>query len=371
MATRRSGRGRRRDETRKLRDRVGAWTLGRGGSRSVLRRALSAALVLLLVGLYAIFGGSFRALVGLEGAAPPAASDTTLRVITWNLRNFPEPEEDLELVRSTVEVLQPALLVVQELRDPDALAALFPEHRVLASTRGGRGGQKLAFVYDPARLEPTGPTVEHLELTLGGSVRPAFAAPFRVRGAGFGGDTEDKGAQLDFVAIAVHLKAMPDGLELRRAQWSALASIVDAIRGARDGALVGSSGEPDVIVLGDFNPVGGPRDEPSGVDAPDELADLTKALGRAGLRPVPSDLPCTAYWDGVRRDAWKEPSVLDLVWVAGFDTVLAEGARTHVGGFCAKARCEPLRSTAAQPEPALELVSDHCPVVLDIPLPPA
>jgi hypothetical protein len=127
-------------------------------------------------------------------------------------------------------------------------------------------------------------------------------------------------------------------------------------------------GEPDVIVLGDFNPVGGPRDEPDPVRAADELAALGAAMDHAGLRVIPNDKPCTAYWDGSRRDAWKEPSVLDLVWVAGLDDTLPAGTQAHVGGFCARARCEALRSTAAQPEPSLEGVSDHCPVILDIPL---
>lgn len=260
-----------------------------------------------------------------------------LRVATWNLRNFPGRGQDVQGVADSVRALHASLVAVQEIKNPDELRSRLPGKILLLSKGGGKGHQRLGFAYDPVLLDAVGAPREHRELTAGGRVRPAFAQTFRLRASGE-----------PFDAIVVHLKAMPKGAALRERQWVQLASIADRAS-AR------------VIVLGDFNPVGG-----EGRTAHEELLALEGALVDTGLQRIPVEDGCSAYWDGPRRDAWKEPSLLDLIFVRGF------GERqilvAHAGGHCAANGCESLRSTDAYPDPSFETFSDHCPVHVDLPV---
>ena len=70
--------------------------------------------------------------------------------------------------------------------------------------------------------------------------------------------------------------------------------------------------------------------------------------------------------DGRRRDAWKEPSEIDLVWTRDLAESLAAEAQVHSGTHCAAKRCRDFRSTEAYPLRDYEFVSDHCPVILDL-----
>lgn len=267
-------------------------------------------------------------------------SDGTLRVATWNLRNFPSRGQDLEEVADRVRALQASLVAIQEIKDPSELRARLPNTSILLSKGGGRGRQRLGFAYDPAYLQPVGAPREHREITAGGRVRPALGQTFEVRATGE-----------RFDAIVVHLKAMPKGADLRAQQWTQLAEIARNSPSAR------------VIVLGDFNPVGG-----AGLTPREELRALERHLAAANLRRIPVEDGCSAYWDGPRRDAWKEPSLLDLMFVRGFEDIGALVA--HAGGHCAVHACESLRSTEAYPDKSFAQISDHCPVQVDLPLAP-
>lgn len=296
-------------------------------------------LVTLLVLGYLLAGERLRERIGVgSGAAPPIIKGDRVRVVTWNLHNFPGADQDLPRLQRRLADLDADLLAVQEIHDPAALADLLPGWQVHLSEHGGRGHQRLGIALDPAALELLTPVREHPELGLGGHVRPAVSAHLRVRGGP------------DFHVVVVHLKAMSDGYTLRRKQWPLLADLTrDLLR--RD---------PDLILLGDFNTTG-----PAGAGTDEELAALTDTLAPLGLRRVPPAIPCSAYWDGARRDAWKEASTLDLVWVAGLPQ-LAPDARTQPLHHCARHLCQPFRSTPAYPEPDFTDLSDHCPVALDL-----
>ncbi|MCA9698109.1 MAG: hypothetical protein KC431_11340, partial [Myxococcales bacterium] len=198
------------------------------------------------------------------------------------------------------------------------------------------------------RVELVGETIEHAELALGGRVRPAFSAYLRGRGGGRGGGP-------DFWLTVVHLKAMPDGLDQRRQQWPMLATLSEALR-AR-----GPEHDGDHVILGDFNSTG-----PAGGTPAEEQGDLAAALAGVGLRRVSNAGGCTAYYDGQRRDAWKEPSEIDLVWVRELAESLTADAQVHSGAHCAAHQCRDFRSTEAYPVRDYASVSDHCPVVLDL-----
>ena len=269
---------------------------------------------------------------------PDAPADGTVRVATWNLRNFPGKGQDLGALSSRIHDLDADILAVQEIKDNAALEQLLPDRGVILSRGGGRGHQRLGFVYDPRRVNPVGAPTEHTELTMGGRVRPALSQRFAVRGS-----------EETITAVSVHLKAMPKGAGLRRDQWLLLSTLASLLR------------DDTVLVLGDFNPVGGDGDSPR-----EELAALDAAMARAGLRRLESEDGCSAYWDGPRRDAWKEPSLLDLIYVRGVPPGdLPEAAP---GAHCTRHACESFRSTEAYPEPSFERLSDHCPVRTDLPL---
>jgi hypothetical protein len=94
------------------------------------------------------------------------------------------------------------------------------------------------------------------------------------------------------------------------------------------------------------------------------------AFGRvsasAQLRRLHNASGCTAYYDGQRRDAWQEPSEIDLVWARDLAESIHPDTQVRSGTHCAEERCRDFRSTDAYPVRDYELVSDHCPVVLDL-----
>lgn len=293
------------------------------------------------------FGAQVRDDLGLAGSPLPDR-DARLRIVSWNLENFgsDEAQHDLVRLREVVDELDPDVLALQEIHDVDRLAELLPEFELMASQGGGRGHQRLVIAWRPDRVERVIGPIEHPELALGGRVRPGLSAYLRGR----------EGP--DLWLLVVHLKAMADGIELRREQWRSLAAIAEA---ARVHELAASPPDPDLVILGDFNSTG-PKDGKWS----DEQRELEALLGPLGLERIPSRDGCTAYYDGRRRDAWKEASEIDLMWVRGLTESIDASTRVHAGTHCASHSCQPFRSTEAYPEPDFERLSDHCPIVLDL-----
>lgn len=299
---------------------------------------LGPVLVAVLVLAWALVGGRSRGWLGLPDGGAPAKGG--LRVATWNLRNFPGEGQDLSRLRARLDELAADVVAVQEIRDEAALRALTPGRELRLSEAGGRGGQRLGFLFDPGALELVGAPREHAELAMGGGVRPGFSGYLRARAGG-----------PDFHLLVVHLKSRPEGRSLRRSQWDALARVVEELRRS----------DTDVMVVGDFNPTGG-----AGEGAEGELAALDGVLAEVGLTRVPSEAGCSAYWEGARRDAWHEPSLLDLVWISGLTEAVPEGLQARSLLHCARHHCEAFRSTEAHPERDYADLSDHCPVIVDL-----
>lgn len=296
--------------------------------------------VIALVIAWALAGERLRPWLRLPGdGTAPGKLAGRLRVATWNLRNFPDHGQDRARLQERLHELGADVIAVQEVHDAAALKQMMPGWELVLSEAGGRGGQRLGFLYDPAALELIGAPREHRELAMGGAVRPGLSGYLRARDGG-----------PDFHVMVVHLKARDEGYALRREQWRVLTEIVREI--ARD--------DGDLIVLGDFNTTGPPRGAPA-----DELALLDAHLGGVGLRRAANDAGCTVYWDGARRDAWHEPSQLDLVWVADLHEGGASQARVQPLLHCARHACAAFRSTATYPERDYADVSDHCPLIVD------
>jgi endonuclease/exonuclease/phosphatase family metal-dependent hydrolase len=303
------------------------------------RKLFIVAGLLAIAGVHRVVQRPLARALDLPVAPAGPEKDGALRLATWNLRNFPL-DHDRERMAATLAQLAPDVIGLQEINDADAARALLPDHVVHVSRGGGRHGQLVGIAYDPRVVELVDGPREHAELTMDGRVRPAFAARLRHRSSG-----------LRFEVIVVHLKATPEGLEVRQLQWDALADRVRAV-------------EPDVgvVVLGDFNTTG-PRSAGPAI----ELAAVDAALGRVGLQRLDVVGGCTAYWEGVRHDAYKEPSMLDLVWVRP-QGPLHDTEAARPWGACARHACRPLRSTDAYPDPDLGRGSDHCPITVDIPV---
>src|SRR5688572_28004273 len=128
---------------------------------------MAPALVAALVLCYWLAGDQLRVRLGVDsGTAPPLARG--VRVVTWNLHNFPGADQDLPRLRERLADLDADLLAVQEIHDPAALAELLPGWEIHLSEHGGRGHQRLGFALDGATLELLGPVREHAELTMNG-----------------------------------------------------------------------------------------------------------------------------------------------------------------------------------------------------------
>ena len=303
-------------------------------------RWFTLALVVIIAIAWIWLGAGIRELAGISGPAPEPRGDA-LRVVSWNLANFEGERSghDLARMREVIAELDPDVLALQEVKDPQALAALLPDWELRVSDKGGRGHQRLAIAWRPDRVTLLD-SEEHPQLSLDGRVRPGLSGYLRGSDGG-----------PDFHLLVVHLKAMPDSLALRREQWPRLLEIAAAMR-ERDS---------DLLIVGDFNSTGPPGGKPAL-----EHRELDLALAPAGLRRLACATGCTAYYDGQRRDSWKEPSEIDLMWVRDMAESLTQDAKVHAGTHCAKSRCRDFRSTDAYPVRDYEKVSDHCPVIVDL-----
>ncbi len=174
------------------------------------------------------------------------------------------------------------------------------------------------------------------------SLRPGYGAYLRWPG----------GPDIHFVAV--HLDSGParHDYDHRVASLSHLADAFDSLQ-----SLVSDS---DVVVAGDFNTMGcearGGCQPP--VNAEQELTTIDRTLGalRVPFRRVPEDLPCTEYYRGRGHD-------LDHFVVSAALAELPSATHASVQGDCAASRCAPRH----EPSESYSHVSDHCPVLLDLP----
>ena len=90
-------------------------------------------------------------------------------------------------------------------------------------------------------------------------------------------------------------------------------------------------------------------------------------MAEAGLALHTPPGACSAYWEGPRRDAWKEPSLLDLVFTGDLaESLDPDRPLVRAAGACARTGCGPVRSTRARPDPFVAETSDHCPLVVEL-----
>ncbi len=188
----------------------------------------------------------------------PARDPSNILVATWNLRAFGDltqkwqsgpddsPKRDWRAVACIAEVVSRFdVVAMQEVRrSPTALRLLVemlgPEWRVVASdvTEGDPGNsERLAFVYDSSRLQPSGLVGEIVLPATAGGVQQFARTPYV---AGFSRD------QVEFVLTTVHV-LWGDSEQERLPEVSAFA------RWMRDWADRPMDWNQNLLVLGDFN----------------------------------------------------------------------------------------------------------------------
>ncbi len=290
-----------------------------------------------LVAAHAWLRGPIAA--ALSPAALPSASSEHLRIATWNLRRLgaADAHTDLERLHAELRRLDADLIALQEIVDAAPLARPFEGWSLRLSEAGGHGEQHLGFAWRPDRLRARGPLLVDAVSSMGGRYRPVVAQRF------------DSPAG-PLLAVTVHLKARPEGREIRRQQVARLRTWIQSRLRA----------DETLILLGDFNLTGGAEARDAGA----ERREMIAQLAALNVKPVPNPLGCSAYWDGPQRDAWREPSELDLMWVP---RALAR-SRVHPGAHCSRHSCQSFRSTPAYPDLDYRGISDHCPVVFDLPI---
>jgi hypothetical protein len=278
----------------------------------------------------------------------------SITIGAYNIRNFDYDERyrirtnKVEL-SSIIKELNVDLLSVEEISNTQEfenfISTKFYGYDTELSRCGGRGGHKLGFVYNKAKIELLAFNEDLSVTNPGGEIgcdissRPLAIGLFRIRATG-----------QKFYGMTAHLKAgsHPNAVEKRHEQLTIIKDLINELRY--------KTGIRDFYLAGDLNTTlfyG---------NGPDALF-LKKIAREAGMYVLTQNLPCSAYWWGGSDDGIETPSLLDHILVTP-GLIKNPSVRANVGGHCQKARCQQV------PESVLgvsyESVSDHCPVTATI-----
>lgn len=260
---------------------------------------------------------------------PSIGTAAAIDIATWNIENYPFVLETPAIAADLIASMDLDLIAVEEIQSIEAFDELVDRLRgydaVLSTHTYGDGSyQKIGFIYRESLL-----SVEAGFLLFDNDFsfpRPALQVVV----------TADDGANppIDFLAIAVHLKAGQQTEDLER-RIDAAAKLEAHMRSNVDG-----SGDDDVVLLGDFNQTPG---EFSG----QVLAPFAAEPGRYAIRTAP------LFEDGqishINTDRLID-HVITTSSLSGGTTVIP---RLH----------EQLDNDYSD-------VSDHLPVILSLPLAP-
>ena len=288
------------------------------------------------------------------------------RIGTLNVRWFPDGvpggtprpsmATDVEWLSCVLAWLNLDALALQEIKisshGRDALALL--TQRLDAQT-GGRHraelddcplnpGQHVGWLVDTTRV-----SAQHFEVH--GSINPKGDACTGQLRPGLGVDLTFPGG-LDAHFVSLHLKsgATENDLTLRKRSLESFAGIARRVAERRS--------DGDVVFLGDFNTMGCEDCLPV-VGSSAEAAELDRTLLAAepSTRRVPAEPPCTHYYQ-------RRPGLLDHFVATRSMLELPAGLRSQSFGVCRLNACE--SRSGASPAASRHL-SDHCPLVLELP----
>jgi endonuclease/exonuclease/phosphatase family metal-dependent hydrolase len=262
---------------------------------------------------------------------PPVGTAVALDVATWNIENYPFVAATPEIAADLIASMDLDLVAVQEIANTDAFDELVDRLRgydaVLSTHTYGNGSyQKIGFIYRESLL-----SVEAGFLLFDNDFsfpRPALQVMVAA----------DDGVNppLDFIAIAVHLKAGQGDEDLER-RIDAATKLESHMRSNVDG-----SGDDDLLLLGDFN-------QTPGEFAGQVFAPFTGAVDRYDIRTAP------LFDDGQISHINSDRLIDHVVTTASLRAQIGPGV----------AQIPPLHE---QLDNYNTDVSDHLPVVLSIPL---
>ncbi len=295
---------------------------------------------------------------------PPLPGPERVRLATWNVRYFPDGAHgeqqlhggaDVAWLACAIARLDPDVLAVQEFKAGERLQPALDEllQRLAVHTGsqwkfesagcGESGDSHVGLLWNTSRA--TLRKTRMLPQTLLGrrcddNVQPLLTGHFRFR------------SDLDFHVGVLHF--VPGdrewGAALREKQRRALGSLAREVRKG--------SGDQDLVLTGDWNSSGCSAGCAELLSASDERRWLERTLRhQAGLTLVPPNLGCSDYYLG-------QPGLVDHFAVSA-SLRLPEGTVASVDGFCVEAACQKNQGESA----AYRRLSDHCPLLLDIPLP--
>ncbi len=290
-----------------------------------------------------------------------------VRLGTWNIRWFPDGRPgkrpkgtgtDIAWLACAITWLDVDALAVQEMKTTERARERSRELlRELSVLTGATwrialdpcqvvSGQHVGFVWNTRSLTASEPVLLP-SLNPHGTpckdlLRPGLGIHLRAKSG------------LDFHFVSVHLKSGTKrrDLDLRQRSLGGLAAAMQLLQ--QDHA------DPDVVIAGDFNTMGCRHCKPP-VSSSAELSALDAVLerGASGRARISTDAACSEGYGahGALLDHFVASKSLD-----------ASHLESRVSGFCADSAC---RFPSKVKLPAKGSLSDHCPVVLDLPAPKA
>lgn len=267
-----------------------------------------------------------------EGGSPqtfgtgdePLASATRASLVTWNLQTYPLTQSTDDIFVELAEAWGDDVIAVQEIVDVDRFGeavARLPSHSLVVNDDQD-GWLRLGLVYDTRRVEVT-----DIETLFRGDSYAFPRPPLRVDLTIF---LEDRDP-LTLVVVVVHFKSqVGDGTAARRR--AAAERLHEWI-----GEHVAAGGDPDVVVLGDFN---------------EELTEQPSASDFETFLARPEEYAFLTY------DANIEGGFTQLSFESFLDHVLVTTDALGEYGDGETVVLEPRRTHGAYES----LVSDHLPV---------
>lgn len=279
-------------------------------------------------------------------------TQASLVLKSYNIRNFSSDKTtNLPLLKKILTQNRAHVMAVQEIKNTKLFKKFIESefkhfsYKAVLSKCGGRGGQKLGFIYDSHRLELEN-FKEDLSLagnepSCNGSSRPAAIALFK-----------DKLKNHRFAAISVHLKAggCQKCFDKRVLQLKKLSLII------RD---LNAKGIDKIVSMGDYNTTHYNKQS-------ERRETFLDFVSHHRMKDTAMAMKCSSYWKGSNyQDQIEEPSLLDHILISdSFLAAYKEKRKVSLGVHCQRNFCK--RSYAENMGQAYFQVSDHCPIGLHL-----